>query len=160
MFCHFHPSPLGKIRLLANEHGLTGLTLASQREDDDIDPDWLLTQEPFTECCYQLDAYFSGTLTRFTVPLAPEGTEFQKQVWRALRSIPYGETCSYKTIADAINNPKAVRAVGAANGKNPIAIIVPCHRVIGSNGKLTGYAGGVDMKAYLLKLEGSLVSDD
>ncbi|MGF1690933.1 methylated-DNA--[protein]-cysteine S-methyltransferase [Photobacterium kagoshimensis] len=160
MFCHFHPSPLGKIRLLANEHGLIGVTLASQREDDDVDPDWLLTEDPFIECCHQLDAYFAGTLTRFTVPLAPEGTEFQKQVWTALRSIPYGETCSYKTIADAINNPKAVRAVGAANGKNPIAIIVPCHRVIGANGKLTGYAGGVDMKAYLLKLEGALAVHD
>ncbi|MDO6497955.1 methylated-DNA--[protein]-cysteine S-methyltransferase [Photobacterium sanguinicancri] len=159
MFCHFHPSPLGTIRLLANEHGITGLTLASQREDDDVDPDWLLTQEPFIECCYQLDAYFSGSLTRFTVPLAPQGTEFQKQVWTALRSVPYGETCSYKAIAEAISNPKAVRAVGAANGKNPIAIIVPCHRVIGADGKLTGYAGGVEMKAFLLKLEGSLAAD-
>lgn len=159
MFCHFHPSPLGMIRLLANEHGITGLTLASQREDDDVDPDWLLTQEPFIECCYQLDAYFSGSLTRFTVPLAPQGTEFQKQVWTALRSVPYGETSSYKAIAEAISNPKAVRAVGAANGKNPIAIIVPCHRVIGADGKLTGYAGGVEMKAFLLKLEGSLAAD-
>ncbi|WP_390960950.1 methylated-DNA--[protein]-cysteine S-methyltransferase [Photobacterium sanguinicancri] len=145
--------------MLANEHGITGLTLASQREDDDVDPDWLLTQEPFIECCYQLDAYFSGSLTRFTVPLAPQGTEFQKQVWTALRSVPYGETCSYKAIAEAISNPKAVRAVGAANGKNPIAIIVPCHRVIGADGKLTGYAGGVEMKAFLLKLEGSLAAD-
>lgn len=158
MYCHFYSSPLGRIRLLANDDGLTGLTLPTQRVDDTVQDDWQVTAEPFIECCRQLDAYFAGTLTEFTVPLAPKGTAFQQQVWKALCSVPYGETCSYKAIAEAINNPKAVRAVGAANGKNPIAIIVPCHRVIGSNGQLTGYAGGVESKAFLLKLEGAQAS--
>lgn len=89
----------------------------------------------------------------FQLPLAAKGTEFQQQVWQALKTIPYGETWSYQQLAEAIGNPKAVRAVGLANGKNPISVIVPCHRVIGKKGKLTGYAGGLDRKAALLKLE-------
>lgn len=102
----------------------------------------------------QLNEYFSGTRKTFTIPLHPIGTEFQKQVWTALTSIPYGETRTYAQLASQIGNPKAVRAVGAANGKNPLSIIVPCHRVIGSSGNLTGFAGGLDAKATLLSLEG------
>nr|WP_305881892.1 methylated-DNA--[protein]-cysteine S-methyltransferase [Endozoicomonas sp. SCSIO W0465] len=101
----------------------------------------------------ELEAYFRGELTRFTVALDLRGTDFQQQVWRALQQIGYGQRCSYQDIASSIHRPKAVRAVGAANGANPVAIIVPCHRVIGKNGKLTGYAHGVEMKQYLLDLE-------
>jgi len=101
----------------------------------------------------QLAEYFAGKRKAFSLPLAPEGTEFQKTVWRALEAIPYGETCSYKDIANGIGNPNGCRAVGLANGKNPIAIIIPCHRVIGTNGKLTGFGGGLDVKQYLLTLE-------
>jgi methylated-DNA-[protein]-cysteine S-methyltransferase len=101
----------------------------------------------------ELDEYFTGTRTEFNLPLAALGTAFQQKVWQALITIPFGETWSYQDLADAIGNPKAVRAVGLANGKNPISIIVPCHRVIGKSGKLTGYAGGVERKAWLLKHE-------
>lgn len=101
----------------------------------------------------QLEEYFSGTRKSFDIKLAPAGTAFQQSVWQALQKIPYGQTASYKDIAEKIHNSKAFRAVGMANNKNPIAIIIPCHRVIGSNGKLVGYAGGLDLKQQLLKLE-------
>jgi methylated-DNA-[protein]-cysteine S-methyltransferase len=101
----------------------------------------------------QLQEYFSGARTRFTVPLDIAGTPFQRQVWEALRSIPYGETRSYAEIADQIGSPRAVRAVGAANGRNPVSIVAPCHRVIGSGGQLTGFAGGLEVKARLLAFE-------
>ena len=107
------------------------------------------------EACRQLKAYFEGELREFDLPLAPKGTVFQNQVWRALQQVKYGETASYLDIAKAIGNPKAVRAVGMANGRNPIAIVVPCHRIIGSNKSLTGYAGGLPRKQYLLNLEGA-----
>ncbi|MBB1270282.1 methylated-DNA--[protein]-cysteine S-methyltransferase [Shewanella sp. SR44-3] len=102
----------------------------------------------------QLTEYFAGKRQHFELPLAPKGTEFQRQVWQALSELNFGQVCSYSDIANHIERPKAVRAVGAANGANPIAIIVPCHRVIGKSGKLTGYAYGLDMKQYLLDLEG------
>jgi methylated-DNA-[protein]-cysteine S-methyltransferase len=104
----------------------------------------------------QLDEYFAGTRRVFELPLAPRGTPFQRRVWDALCSIGYGETCSYAAIAAMIGAPRAVRAVGAANGRNPLGIVVPCHRVIGANGTLTGYAGGLERKAGLLRLEGAL----
>ena len=107
----------------------------------------------------QFEAYFAGRLRRFTLPLAARGTPFQQSVWRALCDIPYGETVSYLEIAQAIGNPKAVRAVGAANGRNPLSIIVPCHRVIGSSGALTGYAGGIPIKRWLLALEQQTADD-
>lgn len=107
----------------------------------------------FQEAITQLKEYFSGNRQKFTVNLAPEGTQFQQQVWQALKDIPYGTTQSYQDIAHKINNPKAVRAVGRANGLNPIPIIIPCHRVIGTSGKLTGYAYGLALKAQLLTLE-------
>ncbi|MDK9759604.1 methylated-DNA--[protein]-cysteine S-methyltransferase, partial [Vibrio sp. D173a] len=110
----------------------------------------------FAETKRQLDGYFSGKLNNFSIPVAAEGTPFQQSVWQALMRIPFGETWSYQQLADEIGNPKAVRAVGLANGKNPVSIIVPCHRVIGKNGKLTGYAGGVERKSALLKLESDL----
>lgn len=101
----------------------------------------------------QLEDYFNGRLTKFSLPLAPIGTEFQQQVWSALQDIPYGETASYGEIAKTIGNPKAARAVGMANNRNPIAIFIPCHRVIGANGKLVGYGGGIEIKEALLELE-------
>ena len=105
------------------------------------------------EACRQLSEYLKGERKTFDLPLNPKGTNFQKCVWRALCDIPYGETRTYKQIAEAISNPKAVRAVGMANNRNPITIIVPCHRVIGANGKLVGYGGGLEMKEFLLRLE-------
>lgn len=105
----------------------------------------------------QLEEYFAGKRQKFSLPLKQAGTAFQQAVWQALQKIPFGETCSYSDIASAIGKPKAVRAVGAANGRNKIAIVIPCHRVIGANGTLTGYAGGLDRKEILLKQEGSLL---
>ncbi|MGY0615089.1 methylated-DNA--[protein]-cysteine S-methyltransferase [Vibrio sp. FJH11] len=146
-------SPLGMVTIQANSHGLLGIwfeTCTTKPDDlgvrDDHHP--ILTQ---TE--RQLGEYFSGLRNEFELPLAATGTDFQHQVWHALTTIPYGETWSYQDIADAIGNPKAVRAVGMANGKNPISIVVPCHRVIGKSGKLTGYAGGIERKQRLLALE-------
>jgi len=101
----------------------------------------------------ELDAYFAGTLIEFTVPLRPVGTPFRQKVWQALQTIPYGETISYKELANRIGNPKAIRAVGGANHHNPISIIIPCHRVIGASGKLVGYGGGLDVKEFLLERE-------
>lgn len=105
------------------------------------------------QACLQLQEYFAGKRTHFTLPLNPEGTEFQRQVWHALQQIPHGQTRSYADIAAAIGNPKAVRAVGQANNRNPIGIIIPCHRVIGADGTLTGYAGGLEAKQWLLEHE-------
>jgi methylated-DNA-[protein]-cysteine S-methyltransferase len=107
------------------------------------------------EAARQLRAYFAGRLKVFDLPLAPHGTPFQQQVWSALREIPYGKTWSYRELAEHIGRPSAIRAVGAANGQNPIAIIIPCHRVIGSNGSLVGFGGGIEMKQQLLTLEGA-----
>ncbi|MBL8309373.1 MAG: methylated-DNA--[protein]-cysteine S-methyltransferase [Burkholderiales bacterium] len=124
----------------------------------DVGNDWVRDEAlpVFDLARRELDAYFAGKLRAFSVPLAPKGTDFQKRVWTALTKVPFGETRTYGQQAAMIGQPAAVRAVGAANGKNPIAIIVPCHRVIGANGTLTGYAGGLHNKALLLKLEGIL----
>jgi len=106
------------------------------------------------ECAAQLDAYFAGTLEQFDLPISPAGTPFQMRVWQALQTIPYGETWSYKMLAEAVDSPRGYRAVGLANNRNPISILVPCHRVVGASGGLTGYGGGLSNKAYLLELEG------
>ncbi len=116
-------------------------------------PNWNRDDEGFAEAPAQLRAYFAGDLKAFDLPLAPRGTDFQQAVWRALLEIPYGQTTTYSTIAETIGRPAAVRAVGAANGANPIPIIIPCHRVIGANGSLTGFGGGLDVKRQLLALE-------
>lgn len=115
--------------------------------------DWQRDDKALSPYLAQFTAYFSGKLQQFDLPMAAKGTPFQQTVWRALCDIPYGETVSYLEIAQAIGNPKAVRAVGAANGRNPLSIIVPCHRVIGRSGDLTGYAGGISIKRWLLALE-------
>lgn len=116
-------------------------------------PEWIRDDEALRAAADQLHAYFAGTLKAFDLPLAPHGTEFQQTVWRALLEIPYGETTTYSTIAKQIGKPAAVRAVGAANGANPIPIVIPCHRVIGSSGSMTGFGGGIDVKKRLLALE-------
>jgi methylated-DNA-[protein]-cysteine S-methyltransferase len=126
---------------------------ASEVQPPRPDPGWREDAAPLTETVRQLQAYFAGDLETFNLSLAPEGTPFQIEVWQRLRDIPYGQTISYGELARRIGNPKASRAVGLANGSNPIPIVIPCHRVIGSNGKLTGYGGGLPIKEKLLALE-------
>nr|WP_278044729.1 methylated-DNA--[protein]-cysteine S-methyltransferase [Shewanella maritima] len=163
-------SPVGEIIVRASERGLTHLTMASVLAEPDVNIETVLieveaiasgsaeamflTRLHLIKAIKQLQEYFAGQRVSFDLPLAAKGTEFQHQVWQALVDMPYGSFCSYSDIAKQIARPKAVRAVGAANGANPIAIIVPCHRVIGKSGKLTGYAHGLAMKQYLLDLEG------
>lgn len=148
-------SPVGKLLLTGNGESLTGLDFQEGPHPFKPKRDWVQDDARFAQVVKQLKAYFAGDLKQFDLPLAPRGTDFQMGVWKALRSIPYGETISYGQLADQIGNPRAVRAVGGANGKNPIAIIVPCHRVIGSDGTLTGFGGGLPIKEALLRLEGS-----
>jgi methylated-DNA-[protein]-cysteine S-methyltransferase len=146
-------SPLGPLLLVGTGDTLTAIWLQAGRDRLDPDPSWIESAAPFAEAVRQLDAYFAGTLHRFDLPLAPKGTPFQQQVWRALLDIPYGETVSYAELARRIGRPSAVRAVGAANGQNPLSIVIPCHRVIGSDGRLVGYGGGLPAKSALLALE-------
>jgi methylated-DNA-[protein]-cysteine S-methyltransferase len=146
-------SPLGPLLLVGTEDALTAIWLPSGRDRLEPDADWIETTAPFAEPKRQLDAYFAGTRRQFDLRLAPAGTPFQLRVWDALREIPYGETVSYAELARRIGQPAAVRAVGAANGQNPLSIVVPCHRVIGSDGRLVGYGGGLPAKAHLLELE-------
>lgn len=137
-------SPLGPMLLSGTEEAVTGLDFGAGAEDSC----------PMLEiAARELEQYFAGERREFDLPLAPEGTEFQMRVWRALREIPYGETRSYGQIAAAVGNPKASRAVGMANNKNPIAVLIPCHRVIGADGSLTGYGGGLENKRLLLDME-------
>lgn len=146
-----HDSPVGKLTLISNGQALTGLEFENPR--------YPLPKQPrgddkiISATRRQLDQYFAGKLKSFDLPLAPQGTPFQQSVWRALLDIPYGVTRSYGEQAKAIGKPAAVRAVGLANGRNPIAVIIPCHRVIGANGSLTGYGGGMERKQQLLDLE-------
>lgn len=141
-------SPLGQILLTEVDEKLTGVSFVDFKFPI-LKPVSPLLQEAVA----QLEAYFAGRLTKFDLPLAPHGTPFQLKVWRELREIPYGNVISYQDLAVRCGNPKACRAVGQANNRNPIAIIVPCHRVIGKNGNLVGYAGGLNIKQYLLDLE-------
>jgi methylated-DNA-[protein]-cysteine S-methyltransferase len=146
-------SPVGEILLSADAGGLGGLNFQNGPHPIEPDPAWEERRSPFKEVIQQLEGYFAGRLRTFHVELSLQGTNFQLSVWHALRRIPYGETTSYSGIASQIGNPKASRAVGAANGQNPISIIVPCHRVIGKNGRLVGYGGGLPIKTALLDLE-------
>lgn len=145
-------SPVGALTLTANASGLTGVWFDTDRHLQNRSG-WQQDDAALSPVREQLQEYFAGSRQQFTLPLAAQGTAFQQQVWAALCAIPYGETRSYGEQARAIANEKAVRAVGLANGKNPIGIIVPCHRVIGANGTLTGYAGGLDRKRWLLAHE-------
>ncbi|MBJ2356614.1 methylated-DNA--[protein]-cysteine S-methyltransferase [Sphaerochaeta sp. S2] len=142
-----YESPIGTLYLTSNQDALLGVSFISEiREEQESSPVLDMAMQ-------QLDAYFNGKLQQFTVPFELQGTAFQKTVWEALCTIPYATVVSYQDIAIAIGNPKAVRAVGMANNKNPISIIIPCHRVIGKQGSLTGYAGGLDKKQWLLSHE-------
>ncbi len=153
-----HPSPLGDLLLVSNGAALTDLHVMKGKYVPPIDAAWQCAPDhPVLRLtAIELDAYFLRRLTKFSVPLAPHGTPFQQAAWAALCAIPYGQTCSYGTQALAMKRPAAARAVGAANGRNPIGIIIPCHRVLGAKGDLTGYAGGLDAKRFLLHLEGAL----
>jgi methylated-DNA-[protein]-cysteine S-methyltransferase len=142
-------TPLGQLRLVSDGTALVRIEFPDQHGSDGE----AVTDAVLQQCELQLREYFAGERQTFQLPLAAQGTAFQQQVWAALRAIPFGELRSYRDIADGIGNRKAVRAVGAANGKNPIPIIVPCHRVIGSDGSLTGFAGGLAAKQLLLQLE-------
>ncbi len=139
--------------LAGDDSGLREINFVHGRHPASPDPLWKQDRGAFGDVIAQLEAYFAGKLEEFDVPLAPEGTPFQQKVWKHLCDIPFGETISYGELARRIGNPNASRAVGLANGTNPIPIIIPCHRVIGSNGKLTGYGGGLPIKEKLLALE-------
>lgn len=149
MFCQTIDTSCGPLQVTASQRGICAITFVQEPLSDNVSA---LTQQ----ACNQLNAYFNGTLTRFDLPFDVAGTTFQQTVWQQLTMIGYGQTVSYQQIANAVGNAKAVRAVGMANARNPLAIVVPCHRVIASNGRLTGYAGGLERKAYLLKLEGAI----
>ncbi|MEW9799701.1 methylated-DNA--[protein]-cysteine S-methyltransferase [Alteromonas sp. CYL-A6] len=147
-YLEYQDSPWGRLMLRADQVGITMVAFdAGSAEHPNPSP---ITSQARRE----LEAYINGRLTRFTVPLNPAGTPFQQAVWQALCSVEFGTTASYADIARQLNNPNAVRAVGMANSRNPVAILIPCHRIIGSNGTLTGYAGGLERKAALLRHEG------
>ena len=148
-------SPVGPLLLMSDGTSLTGLHTDNDKHRPAMQPDWICdeTAAPFAQVKAQLRGYFEGRLTEFDLPLAPLGTEFQLRVWQELRDIPYGETISYAELARRIGRPTASRAVGHSNARNPISIIVPCHRVIGADKSLTGYAGGLERKRALLDHE-------
>lgn len=146
-------SPMGLLTLVATDGVLAGLYMEQQRHRPAEETFGELDDVPFDLVRTQLAEYFAGERTEFDLPLAMAGTEFQRSVWAALREIPYGDTVSYGQLADRLGNPNASRAVGLANGRNPIGIIVPCHRVVGSTGDLTGYGGGIERKRALLAFE-------
>jgi methylated-DNA-[protein]-cysteine S-methyltransferase len=151
-------SPIGELLLAGDGRALRYLHMLGGRKRMRVAPDWERRDETFTEVRRQLAEYFSGTRTEFELQLEPSGTPFQLRVWNALREIPYGTTISYGELAARIGQPGMARAVGAANGSNPIAVIVPCHRVIGADGSLTGYGGGLPRKRLLLDLEAGQTS--
>jgi methylated-DNA-[protein]-cysteine S-methyltransferase len=152
-------SPIGELTLTSDGEALTGISMHKQKHAPRGAKGWKRDDDALKTARAQLKAYFEGELQDFDLPLAAEGTQFQRRVWQALRDIPYGVTISYGELARRIGQPQASRAVGLANGRNPIAIVVPCHRVIGADGTLTGYGGGLERKRWLLALEskGSLI---
>ncbi len=151
-------SPVGDLLACADTTGtITGLHFLDRRTAAP-QPDWISDERPFAELSRQLEEYFAGELHDFDLQLAPQGSPFQLEVWRALQAIPYGQTASYGEIAAVVGQPGAARAVGGANNRNPIAIVVPCHRVIGASGSLTGYGGGLDRKQQLLALESGVLT--
>jgi methylated-DNA-[protein]-cysteine S-methyltransferase len=151
-FCYMN-SPIGKLLLAGDDEALKLISFETGRHTRQPDADWRQDEAPLRDAAQQLDEYFAGERRDFDLPLQPTGTAFQQSVWQALRDIPYGETESYGALARRIGKPKAVRAVGASNGLNPLPIVLPCHRVIGANGSLTGYGGGLPIKRALLDLE-------
>lgn len=159
-YYEYHKTAIGKLLLAGDGEYLTLLGFPNGKMARKHELDWSRDSAPFKEVRLQLDAYFEGELHDFDLPVAPHGTVFQQKVWDALVKIPYGETWSYGQLAGHIGKPKASRAVGAANGLNPIPIIIPCHRVIGSTGKMTGFGGGLDTKVFLLKLESEALAPE
>jgi methylated-DNA-[protein]-cysteine S-methyltransferase len=157
-YCYLN-TPIGELLLAGEDEALSmiGFPKGSMRRDPE--PDWIYNEKPLAKARQQLEEYFAGARKDFDLPLNLNGTEFQVNVLKALLQIPYGETVSYGEIAKRIGKPRAVRAVGAANGRNPIPIVVPCHRVIGSSGDLTGFGGGLDTKEALLRLEAENTQD-
>jgi methylated-DNA-[protein]-cysteine S-methyltransferase len=153
MYYSYLTSPLGTLLIAGESAGIRLIHFQHGPHQGRPAPDWHEDQRPFSAALTQLEAYFAGTLRQFTLDLAPQGTPFQQAVWRALQDIPYGETTSYGALARQLGKPQAARAVGAANGQNPLAIVIPCHRVISSTGKLIGYAGGLHVKQALLAFE-------
>jgi len=147
------PSPVGRLRLVADPHGLREIWFETGRHTREAAAHWMRDRARLAFARAQLDDYFAGRRHVFELPLHPLGTPFQCTVWRALADIPYGATTSYGELARRIGQPKAVRAVGAANGRNPLPIVLPCHRVIGSDGSLTGFGGGLPVKRFLLAME-------
>jgi methylated-DNA-[protein]-cysteine S-methyltransferase len=154
---NFETGLIGTLMLVGDDEGLRHIDFQKEKNPIIIQNDWKKKSGYFKQVKEQLRAYFNGDLKQFDLPLAPVGTPFQLKVWQALRAIPYGELVSYQSIATAVGNPKAVRAVGGANAKNPIPIIVPCHRVVGSDGSLTGFGGGLSTKKRLIDLEQSRI---
>jgi methylated-DNA-[protein]-cysteine S-methyltransferase len=152
---HEMDSPVGALLLAGDGPALTRIHFQSGRQPLQPAPGWRRDAGPFAGAVRELEEYFAGERRTFTVPLAPRGTPFQLSVWRALRAIPYGETLSYGELARRVGSPAGARAVGLANGANPLPIIVPCHRVIGADGSLTGFGGGLAIKRALLALEGA-----
>ncbi len=146
-------TPLGRMLVTRDDAGITGLDLPASSHQRHVGADWVRDDAAFDDIRTQLGEYFAGTRQQFDLPLHPRGSAFQRRVWAALTEIPYGETTSYGKVAAAIGHPDGARAVGLANGQNPIPIIVPCHRVIGADGSLTGYGGGLPAKQFLLSLE-------
>lgn len=149
----FLHTPIGRLLLVADEHGLCRIDFPDADQDARIEPDWRRERRHLDAAIEQLDAYFAGRRRHFDLALAAQGTAFRKSVWNELCRIPYGETISYGEQARRIGNPRASRAVGAANGANPLPIVVPCHRVIGASGQLTGFGGGLPIKQWLLDHE-------
>ena len=159
MYYCYLSTPIGELLLAGEDEALSmiGFPKGSMRRDPE--PDWIYNEKPLAKARQQLEEYFAGARKDFDLPLKLNGTEFQVNVLKALLKIPYGETVSYGEIAKRIGKPRAMRAVGAANGRNPIPIVVPCHRVIGSSGDLTGFGGGLDTKEALLRLEAENTQD-
>lgn len=150
-------SPVGPLLIAADDEGLRALEFHASRNPVARDANWRKGDHPLIDLARrQLEEYFARTRRTFDLPLAPEGTDFQRTVWLALAEIPYGRTISYSELAARVGRPRAVRAAGAANGRNPLPIVLPCHRVIGADGSLTGFGGGLPMKRFLLELEGAL----
>lgn len=154
------PSPIGRLRLVADAQGLREIWFDSGRHQRDPVPSWVHSPEALVFARLQLEEYFAGTRQVFELPLHPLGTPFQLAVWQELGRIPYGVTLSYGELARRIGQPQAMRAVGAANGRNPLPIVLPCHRVIGANGSLTGFGGGLPTKRFLLAMEEGVARGD
>src|SRR5215472_479391 len=152
----FYESPVGRMLIVATDQGLGGLYFVDQKYYREVGRDWLrrIHHKIVQQTARELTEYFAGTRTEFEVPLAAEGTPFQTSIWRAISSVKYGHSITYSELARRAGHPEAVRAAGTATGRNPITIIVPCHRIVGSDGSLTGYAGGLDRKRALRELEG------